>query len=292
MFNNKLSTLALPGNGSPQYELVPSPLRKFHTSPMDVLSSAEDTSAWLGRHTSDLEDRKTKDFPTREPNVLTITEMIVILVQEKQIKNIEKILLWATLCDLVLHEKISTFDLESEDKLKSFGIYVFNKKQTGNDIMDEVLDHIVKKNGSKRIVDVMKDVESMFGKKIYGQICMNLVCKGIFAIQKTGKILKHSTYKLIKQDLEFMLKDEIYNVLVQVEKRLRDEIDSVSGMDPHMYALIGMLSRHGTTLQRDILEAKDVILQKAATDMVKHYNLWKQGIVSAVILERLYHVVG
>jgi hypothetical protein len=271
-----LSKLSVPS--SDLYEAVPSPvfLRKHHTVP--DIQSPENDAPRLEKHNS----QPDSNFATRGQLGLTIAEKIAVLTLNKHNKDVDRLLLWACLCELVLNEQISTCKLDGEN---IFALYVYNKKPTGNEIADSVLSLLVKQSSGKRMADIMKEVESTLGKKVLARVSSTLVQKGIFKLKKKPL---WQTYKLVDNELELKIKSEINAVLHAIA---RSDLNGTADLDPFMYALIALLACNGATLSRDVLESQDVLLQQAAIGMIGKHSQWQRGIVSAMIFERLYHIV-
>jgi predicted DNA-binding transcriptional regulator len=269
-------------------------MRRFHTSPNIIKADFGS----LARHASS----NVEDFSTKS-NELTIAEKIMLLACNKQVKELEKLLLWSCLCELILSERVSTFLISSDNEPqntqsvdKKYGMYVFSKRPTGNDIVDEVLQQVIRlsiEKGTKRIADFMREIElGQVGRKITSKVQTQLVQRGILKV-KTNFMLINS-YILREQNTEEQIKNEICEVLETLERQKHDNTkQQVEMLTPSVFATISLLACHPTIMHKEILEAckKPVYLYGTAQEMMKNYTRWQKGIVSAMIFERIYHVL-
>ncbi|KAL0485429.1 developmentally-regulated protein [Acrasis kona] len=253
-------------------ELSPVSLRKYHTSPtIDTFSN---------RTIFDQE-------PLQFASATTLPEMIVIWSNQKSIKEFNRVVIYACLCELTLRERISTFttdmDEYKEDLVPSFCLYVINKKTTGYDALDEVLSTIVKiQKEGKSISNVMKEVEQRCAKKVIGMINSSLIRDGVMS-------LKTNFLGFQKFEIQDMLAQQ------QIESDVRNSIMTLSEIgykevSPSTFAFLGLLSGQSSTIEKETGECKAKIYS-ILINMILNYESYQKNIVMGSILERLHHIL-
>jgi hypothetical protein len=242
-------------------------LRKHTTMPDMKPQVSPRDAATLERHHSALESRK---------EATSLPEKLALLALNKSVPNIEKILLWACLVELVLQERISTYEIEyspssatnSQCKQKSYSPYVFNKKTTGDEVLDEVLQKVASVT-SRRIP--LSDILTDISVKVNQKLCAQLEKKGFLAITRSIKVLKYAKYELKNHDVETKIIEEVRSTLAANKE-----------VSPSTYALLTLVLHSG--LKKDILTQSET--EKASGLSTGE----QQELVATVICERLQHV--
>jgi hypothetical protein len=83
------------------------------------------------------------------------------------------------------------------------------------------------------------------------------------------------------------LKHDLSDIIQNLQKK--GNIDA--RINPAMYALLGLLAVHNSLLEKEIVGEHNVLGLDAAFALIKSHQKYHRGIVSAVIFERLFHVL-
>jgi hypothetical protein len=257
------------------------PVRKHKTAP-DMLSYTEQEPFNLERSQSEV----IVSPGDSNSNCLSLLEKIVLLsYMNKSMKHIDRALAWACLYELVFAERISTYECDVEIKkkhTKGYAAYIFNKKTTGDEPLDEVLVKIrtMQENGIKSIYTLMYELENgSLTKNIRRRISSQLMHKGFLKIKRSVKLLKYEKYDL--KDL-----NGINKIKAEVQLAAKSLALGTNTLEQplSMLALLSLLSCHAN-LKKEVLEGREIkntILKLMAQATGK--------IVGDAIHERIYHI--
>jgi uncharacterized protein (UPF0335 family) len=224
------------------------------------------------------------------PITLSITERMAVLAINKQNKEIERLVVWSALAELILAERISTYDLNTNNDghrrrpsgPKSYAAYIFSKKNTGDEALDELLAQIVRLNEDKKSMhEVMKEVE---GDKILAKIYASLVQKQIIKVKKNVFSTK---YELLDGSSIQKTYQEAQEAFKIVDERGRDESKTLT---PSTYALISLVACNGGSLKKELLEDRDIT--EATMEILSQIELRQGGVVTVQMFERIYHMLS
>jgi hypothetical protein len=223
---------------------------------------------------------------------LTLTERAAIHAAQKTTsKDLEKLVTWAALAELILLERISTYDTNTSEGgfkrrpsgPKSYGLFVLSKKNTGDDILDDLLLQIVKCGSidKKPMSEVMKDVGcTRTAAKVFERMEQKnfvRIKKGVFSTK----------YELIDDSWVGTTRTEAKQAFAIVDERGRDESKVLT---PQTYALISLIACTGGNIKRDLLEDRDIT--EATMELLNQIEQRQGGLITVMLFERVYHMLN
>jgi hypothetical protein len=248
-------------------------------------------------------------------SMLSIPEKILLTVVSDQasvrsgLDDIERVLLWGVLCELIIAEKITTYELRQNPNKKAtakrFGLDVVSTHPIGVGLFDEVLQKInfryqAKKN--TRIETVMNSIYKDVSKTLMKRVLHMLMDRGI---------VKKSVVDLLVVNFDsFVVQDtivrqhvmtEIIGILTKVEDRYHQNMSPttpIRGLSLQMYALISLMYNHDNILFIDVLqkyfaddENAQMQLKHTAGEMVQQYQLFQRSWGEENLYTYLYRVI-
>ncbi|KAL0486001.1 mannan endo-1,4-beta-mannosidase A [Acrasis kona] len=254
-------------HSSEYQELSPLALKKHHTSPSFDRSTTPEDSIF-------------EEGPSQfVSNDISLPESLCIWSNQKSLKDIDRVIVYACLCELVLRERISTFAIE--EGIPIFSLYVINKKPTGQDSLDEVLSTIIKLQKENRTIsEVMQEVEYRCIKKVSNFINYSLMREGIMSVKTS--FLGFQKYTITDDALKEDIKSYIRSSIVS--------LSTVNDIEPAKFAFLGLLQSQCNILEKETGEFRTKI-QRLLSNMVDNYELYQKNVVVGSILERLHHVL-
>jgi hypothetical protein len=224
------------------------------------------------------------------PISLSIPEKITLLSVRRNVKDLDRLLAYSCVAELMLAERVSTFDLVGQKKTcgpKLHGVYIFNKRETGDEVVDDILHQLIKlmstdKNADKKSMnEIMKDIDAT---KIFPKICTTLATKGLLKIKKG---VFSSKYELLDESYEEQLRNEFKKIATIVDNRGKDDVNCA--LTPSVYALFSLIACNGGSLKREVLDDRDIT--EATMEMSSQIEKRTDGLVTLVLFQRIYHLL-
>lgn len=183
------------------------------------------------------------------PYSLKIPQKILILsltnsgFQKQNINNLEYLLTWSILCELVALGRATTAPYKPKRKISSlvqqYRLVVNDSSSTGNEILDMLLYSILDKDyENKSIAEILKEiVQADFNRKLTEKLLTNLVEAGILKVSKNVNLgfFSFGSFPLTDKSIKSEIRQEISDAVVR----------STNSMAPVMYALAFLLKSQG-----------------------------------------------
>jgi hypothetical protein len=198
----------------------------------------------------------------------------------KSIKNIDLLLLWSVVAELIIMERIETFELKKKIPFAAqrYGLDIVSTEPTGNDLYDDVLNKLTilyKENNSRRIESYITDIRNHFSKTIISTVAQPLINSGVLRTNRGVDLMvvNLEVYPIVDKTAKERIRKEICHVLTTIEDRYHIASMSpstpIDGLSPHMYALAALLYLHGDMMHKEVV-AKTFTSNSSAVSQLKH----------------------